>query len=568
MTSNQRIRARLVLILIFIGLFILAGKLYIVQIIQGQKYSEKADLQYARLSSTFDRGSIFFETKSGTRMGAAKVANGFAMSMNPVELKNPESAYEALSQYLEIDKSDFLKKSAKTSKYEPIVTKLDESTAESIRGLKIPGISITPFNWRSYPGGSLAAHVLGIVGQDERSSDITGRYGLERKYESILSRSTVAGSNVFAELLGGYSELEGMDVRGDIITSIEPTVQKYIEDVLKKVDAKWKPDQAGVIVMDPSSGQIVSMAAIPTFDPNLTSKVSNVSVFSNPIIESSFELGSIMKPLTMLIALDSGAVTPKSTYNDKGSMTLDGKTINNYDGVARGVIPMQEILSQSLNVGAATIALKVGNEEFISYMKKIGFGQKTGIDEPNESAGQVANFKTARDIEVATIAYGQGIAISPLSATRALAVLANGGKLVTPKIVKKFIFSGGKEITATSTVPVALFKEKSVDDVTGMLVKVVDEKMSKVHPSIYHEHFSIAAKTGTAGIPDPQNGGYFADRYLHSFFGYFPAYKPKFIVFLYQISPKGATYASETLIDPFSDIASFLIDYYGIAPDR
>lgn len=559
------------LILIFIGMLVLAGKLYSVQIVKGNKYSSKADSQYSSSSKEFDRGSIFFESKDNKLIGAAKVAKGFSISMNPSEIENAQATLEALSEYIELDQEDFLKKAARTnSKYELLAEKVDDKIANSVKGLKMKGISVTSFTWRIYPGKDLASHVLGIVGEDERSAKITGRYGLERKYDGILGRTGESVANIFAELFGGYSEknLKKSDEIGDIVTSIEPTAQKYVEDVLGKANEKWDPDQIGAIIMDPKTGQIVAMASLPDFDPNETSTLKNISVLSNPIIESSFELGSIMKPLTMAIALDTKAVTSKSTYDDTGSMTLDKKEISNYDGVARGIVPMQEILSQSLNVGAATIALKVGKTDFISYLRSLGFGEKTGIDAPNESSGQVGNFKTGRDIEIATMAYGQGIALSPIAATRALASLANGGYIAKPHFVDRIMFSDGSEVEASSTAPKQVFKRQTVEDVTTMLVKVVDEKMSKAHPALYHEHFSIAAKTGTAGIPDPKKGGYYDDRYLHSFFGYFPAYNPKFIVFIYQVNPKGATYASETLVAPFSDIASFLIDYYGIAPDR
>jgi cell division protein FtsI (penicillin-binding protein 3)/stage V sporulation protein D (sporulation-specific penicillin-binding protein) len=229
---------------------------------------------------------------------------------------------------------------------------------------------------------------------------------------------------------------------------------------------------------------------------------------------------------------------------------------------------MQEILSQSLNVGAATIALKVGKEDFQKYFLGFGLGEKTGIDEPNEATGLVTNLKSGRDIEIATAAYGQGIAVSPIAMARSLAVLGNGGYLITPHVVRSIEYVDG----TTKIMPVSkgaeVLKKQTVEDVTHMLVNVVDKKMAVAHPDLRMENYTIAAKTGTAQIPDPVKGGYYSDRYLHSFFGYFPAYDAKYVVFLYQIHPKGAQYASETLTDPFAQMAKFLINYYNIAPDR
>jgi len=318
--------------------------------------------------------------------------------------------------------------------------------------------------------------------------------------------------------------------------------------------------------MDPRTGEIVAMSALPTFDAQNLSRISDVSVLSNPLVEHVYEMGSIMKPLTMAIGLDSGVITLKSTYNDTGTMTLDQKKISNYDGRARGVVPMQEVLSQSLNVGAATIALKVGSEKFTKYFNSFGFGVKTGIDQPNEALGLLDNLDSALDIEIATAAYGQGVAVSPIAMTRALALLANDGYSVRPHLVKRIEYENGRVETISTDTQGPILGKKAVEDTTKMLVEAVDTALQK--GGIKIEHYSVAAKTGTAQIADPNNGGYYDDRYLHSFFGYFPAYDPQFIVFLYQIHPKGAQYASETLTKPFAEITKFLITYYNIAPDR
>ncbi len=201
-----------------------------------------------------------------------------------------------------------------------------------------------------------------------------------------------------------------------------------------------------------------------------------------------------------------------------------------------------------------------------SYFSSYGIGFKSGIDLPNEASGLVGNLKNPKDIDVATASYGQGIALSPIQMTRALSVLANGGYLITPRLVTKVEYDDGtsKTIDAVRTGP--FLKKQTVEDVTTMLVTVVDTALKQ--GAIKREHYTVAAKTGTAQIADHVNGGYYSDRYLHSFFGYFPAYNPKFIVFLYQVYPKGAKYASETLTSPFDEIAGFLLDYYNIPPDR
>ena len=552
---------------------ILIASLYATEIIQGGSYSAKAQAQYAKPGSAlFNRGTIYFSGKDGTETAAATVANGYLAYMNPKQVVDAAGAYEALSQYLpSLGRASFTAKAAKPDdSYEALADHIDIASAAGIQGLGLPGIYAMQEAWRSYPGGALASHELGLVGENASSSAVVGRYGLESSYDSTLSRPGAGPSvSVFAELFSGLKDsvFGGGDARsGDVVTTIEPIVEAYLEKILASTSASWHPDEIGGIVMDPSTGEIVAMSSLPTFDPNDTSSVKNAKVFSDPLVENVYEMGSIMKPLTMSAALDSGAEKPDSTYDDTGCMTLNTKKICNFDGKARGVIPMQQILSQSLNVGAATIALQTGSTTFEKYFGNFGIAAKSGIDLPNEATPLVSNLKAGTDIDIATAAYGQGIAVSPVGMARALSVIANGGYVVTPHLVKEIDYTDGsvKKIDALKTGPV--LRPETVQEVKGMLVKVVD--ISLANGAIKKDHYTMAAKTGTAEIADHVHGGYYPDRYLHSFFGFFPAYSPRFIVFLYQVYPKGAQYASETLTKPYDDLATFLINYYNIQPDR
>lgn len=574
MNSNSVLRIRIVLGLFCIWALILGIKLYSVQIVHGTEYITLRDKQYSStLNSIFNRGTIFFQSKAGVKVSAASIKEGYTLVMNPKLIKDPSAAYDALSQYITLDKADFLVRSAKPNdQHEELAKKLTPEVGISIGELKIPGINVSQENWRIYPGGELAAHTLGLVGYNDKN-ELAGRYGLERYYENVLQRQeTGRNVNFFAELFaniqGSTSSGAGQKREGDIVATIDPTIQNELEKVLKNTQNTWKSDSIGGIIMDPKTGEIAAMAARPTFDPNNLKEVSDPKVFSNPLVENVYEMGSILKPLTMAVGIDTGAVTPATTYNDTGFLLLNGKRISNYDGKARGVIPMQEVLSQSLNVGAATVALKVGLEDFTRYFLSFGLGEVTGIDQPNEQKGIVENLKTGREIEQATASYGQGIAFSPIVMTRALAIIANGGLLVRPHIVKEIDYDDGGVDAMRPDLGIRVIQQKTAEEVTRMLTVVVDTAIAKAHPGIHMERYSIAAKTGTAQIADHTNGGYYSDRYLHSFFGYFPAYNPRYIVFLYHVYPKGAQYASETLTDPFIELAKFLINYEELPPDR
>ena len=313
------------------------------------------------------------------------------------------------------------------------------------------------------------------------------------------------------------------------------------------------------------------MSVKPDFDLNNFSKITDASTFSNPLVEHVFEFGSVIKPLVMAGALDAGVLTPQTTYDDKGSVTIHKRVISNFDKKARGPgTTMQDVLTQSLNTGMVFVYQHLGKQKMYDYMMSYGLKDKTGIDLPNETSGLVsnltANLNNSRDIEYANAAFGQGIAMTPIETIRALASLSNGGNLVVPHIVSAIKYNDGTEKQMTYPTSRVKISEKTSEEITGMMTTVMDKSFDKLSPGI--ERYSIAVKTGTAQVAKPNGGGYYEDRHTHSFIGFFPSYDPKFIVFLYAVNPKGVPYASVTWGNPFIDVAKFLLNYYEIPQDR
>jgi stage V sporulation protein D (sporulation-specific penicillin-binding protein) len=419
---------------------------------------------------------------------------------------------------------------------------------------------------RYYPGGSLAAQEIGFVAYNNDNTQ-KGRYGLEKYYDEVLTRDQNY-SNFFVELFGGVkTALQGGTAQGDIITTIEPSVQAELERTLVDYDATWHPDLSGGIVMDPKTGEIVAMAVSPTFDLNTFNKQTDPLIYADPMVQNVYEMGSIIKPLTMAAGIDSGAVTEQTTYDDTGCITVDTKKICNYDFKARGVIPMQQVLSQSLNVGASFVATTMGQatqrDYFLNHYK---LGEETGIDLPGEVHGLMSNLSAPEQVGYDTASFGQGIAMTPIETVRALATLANGGYLVTPHFVKAITYDTGVTRALGWGDPVQVLKPDTTTTVSRMLTVVVDTALA--HGADKLDHYSVAAKTGTAQIADPAGGGYYPDRYLHSFFSYFPSYNARFVIFLFSVYPKGAPYASQTWAPPWHALTQFLINYYQLPPDR
>lgn len=569
MKSDFSRRKRFVALLpIFLGTLILA-RLYFIQIVRGEEFTERAERQYATSAEgLFDRGSIFFTARDKSRISAASLASGFILAINPSELRDSRQIFRSLSAVLPLDEADFFAKAEKRGDpYEELARRISQTDADAIKALRLHGVSLYKERWRSYPGGGLAAHLLGFVGWsgDGRS----GRYGLEQYYDDILRRgSESVYRNFFGEVFLGVTRVIGEKGRGggDVVTSIEPSVSQILEDTLTETQERFFARAAGGIVMDPKTGRTFALSLIPSFNPNEFGKETDVTVFGNFMTEGVFEMGSIMKPITLAAGLDAEVITATSTYTDAGSLVLSGKRIGNFDGKARGRVSMQEVLNQSLNTGAAHVALLLGADRFRGYFRRFGFGEETGIDLPNEASGLLGNLLSGRDIELATASYGQGIAVTPIQMVRALSALANGGFRVTPQVATEIISPLGLSRSIKNNVRVPVLRPESAEEITRMLVEVVDKAL--VGGAYKLPHHTVAAKTGTALIANPDSGGYYEDRFLHTFFGYFPAYEPRFIVFLILLEPKGTGFAAYTLTEPFMKIAKFLINYYDIPPDR
>ncbi len=569
MSRRSLTRIRFLVGAIFFFGVLLIVKLYFVQIVHGGAYSERADRQYVRPDyRLFNRGSLFFEGKNGTIIAAATQRAGFTVAINPKLLKDLEETYKKLSAIFPLDRKTFMMHAGKKDDpYEEVANRVLGDVAEKVDALALPGVHIYNEKWRYYPGGTLASHALGFVGY--QGDDRAGRYGLERYYDDVLYRGDEAlYVNFFAELFASINTVfvPARATAGDVVLTIEPTVQAFLEEQLEGVKNDWSARSAGGVVINPQTGEIYAMASTPHFDPNTFFKEQSNKVFSNPLVENVFEMGSIIKPLTMSAGLAAGAVTADTTYYDTGSVTLNHSTFSNYDGKGRGRVNMQEVLNQSLNTGAAFVVRAMGNKVFAKAMFDFGLGEKTGIDLPNETHGLLDNLHSPRDIEYATAGFGQGIALTPIETVRALAALGNGGKLITPHIGKEIRHTGGLTHVITFPPDKQVLAKSASEEITRMLVRVVD--VALLNGAVKMDHYSIAAKTGTAQIPDHQDGGYYPDRYLHSFFGYFPAYNPKFLIFMYVQEPQGVKYASQTLTQPFMNTTKFLLNYYDIPPDR
>lgn len=347
--------------------------------------------------------------------------------------------------------------------------------------------------WRMYPGGSLASKAIGFVSY--KDDNLTGNYGLEEEYNDVLSRNADNFYvNFFAEIFANVqsSIFHNKTATGDVVTSIEPSVQNQLESTVAGIESRWASESVGGIVMDPHTGEIVAMAQVPTFDLNAYGSEKNVSIYANPFTQNVYEMGSIVKPLVIAAAIDAGIITPSTTYFDDGEVKVEDKVLRNFDQKGRGKVNMQDVLNQSLNTGMVFVQQKMGKDLFKDYMlDRYKVGERTGIDLPNEVKGIVSGLRTANDVNYATASFGQGIATTPINIVRSFAILANGGKLVTPHLVSEINEGNGFIKKLEYPVVEGVLKPETASTIRTMLTHVVDDGYHRVTP-----HYTVGAKRG------------------------------------------------------------------------
>jgi cell division protein FtsI/penicillin-binding protein 2 len=490
-----------------------------------------------------------------------------------------EEEYYKMKRELEIEArkkniiDEYLKKlSKKNDPFESISKKVDEALVEKIKSENLSGINFLFEKYRYYPDANAGAHVLGFVGFDNQ--DKVGRYGLEGffnqeltgKFGSIKAERSGTGKLIIINDREYTEPVNG----SDLVLTINRSIQYFACKKLGEAALRHGADGGSVIIVDPKTGAIITMCSWPDFDPNNYGEVKDAKYYNNPAIFSEYEPGSVFKVVTMAAGLDLDKVTPATTYNDLGSIMIEGwpKPIKNSDFETfggHGITTMEQVLEKSLNTGAIFVSQKVGSDNFLRYVKDFGFGEKTGIELETESDGDISPLarKKVRPVEIATASFGQGITVTPLQMAMSFAAIANGGILMQPYIVSEINKSDGtKQITQPKQIR-RVISERASLLLTGMMVNVVENghaKRAKING------YYIAGKTGTAQVA--AKSGYSENQTIHSFIGFAPSDDPRFVMLVKLDHPKSAPFAESTAVPLFSEIADFALNYYQVPKER
>ena len=560
----------LVLFFFFAGaLTLLGGRLFVLQILNHQEYVALAAKQHRLVSEiSYERGGIYAQDKVGGEVPLAITKLQKDVIASPRQIKDPEGTATLLASQLGIGRETILAKlSKKDDAYEIIAKKVDAKVTKPLEDQKIAGITFNGERRRFYPQGNLSAHVLGFVSM-EKGNEETGKYGLEQFYNKVLS-GTQGLFDGFRDAAGFWIALGKQATQpakngSSLVLTIDYNIQRKAEEILSQVKEEWSSPEGIIMVMDPKTGKILALAANPTFEPANFFSEKDLSVFLDPAVQSVYELGSVMKPITMAAGIEEKLVHPNTTYTDTGAVTRSGYTIKNYDEKAHGVQTMTNVLEQSLNTGAVFVSDLLGPARQRKYFDLFGFGQKSGVDLSGEVSGSLANLNHGRPINFATAAFGQGISATPLQMANAIGALANDGKLMRPYIVEKIVSDSGKETVTEPEVVQQAVSRQTAETLTKMLVSVV--RNGYTHRAGVNGYF-VAGKTGTAQIPRTDGKGYSSD-YIHTMVGYAPAFDPKFLVYIQLNQPRGNAFASNTLAIAFHDLTEYILQYYQIPPEE
>lgn len=481
---------------------------------------------------------------------------------DPALIDDPAGHAAKLAPLLEMDVGELegkLRGSVPGDRFEYLARQVEPKVAEKIEKLGLPGIAMQNEPKRFYPGGRLAAHVLGFV-----DIDGNGLEGIEASFDELLKGTP--GSWTYERDATGQVALSNAESKEErpepgrhILLTIDKQLQYFTELTLRDAARRYNAEEATAIVMRPDTGEILALANVPTFDPNEPGE-SSILERRNRALVDVYEPGSAFKIVTLAGALETGAVTPGTKFGVPDTFRYSDRVFNDSHAHAPMQMTTAEIIEQSSNVGTIQIGLRLGSAALDRYARKFGFGKETGLDFPGESPGIVIDRADWTGPTIATISIGQGIAITPLQLAAAYSTLANGGVWTEPKLLSATTGAGGKVRPSSAPATKRVISEATAADVVDILTGVV-ERGTGIEAQI--PGYRIAGKTGTAQKP-LETGGY-GNSYISSFAGFAPANDPAVVVVVILDNPS-PIWGGSTAAPTFKIITEYALRQLGIAP--
>lgn len=546
--SQVTVRKRLVITLLvgFLIFTIIGIRLAYVQFVLGDMLTERAKNSWNR--------EIPFEPKRGEILDR----NGIALATNissptvyivPRQIKDPAKTAEKLANILNAEVQEIYQQITKKSSMERLKAgrKISNEKAKEIEELNLPGVYIAEDSKRYYPFEDYLSHVLGFTGIDNQ-----GLMGLELSYDKELAGkrgavqfySTAKGERMESMPDDYHPPIDGLD----LVLTIDSQIQTILERELDNADAQYNPDGLIAIAMDPNSGEILGMASRPNFDPADFQHVAPEIYNRNLPIWSTYEPGSTFKIITLAAALEEGKVNlEEENFYDSGRVEVGGAQLHCWKRGGHGSQTFLEVVQNSCNPGFVELGERLGKEKLFDYIKKFGFGEKTGIDLVGEGRGILFDLDKVGPVELATTAFGQGVSVTPIQQVTAVSAAINGGTLYQPYVVKELVDPETEEVVMRKK-PVA--KRKVISDETSKTIRYALESVvaQGTGKNAFVDGYRVGGKTGTA--QKAQGGRYLENNHIVSFIGFAPADDPQIVVYVAVDNPKGTVQFGGTVAAP------------------
>ena len=561
--KKTRLRISFCLICFTMAFLSLSVRAWQLQYSSDHRLSKIRNRQTAHRKVLSPQRGTMFDQKGRTLALSLKVPSVFA---DPKMVENPHRFAQLLGRVLKIDRRKILKKlKNKNRRFVWIKRKLDPAMDKELRSLKLPGLHVVHEGMRLYPEKKTAAQVIGYVGIDGE-----GLEGIERHYDSflrnqklvVLGEHDARGRSLY---LGPTQLMEpepGADLYLSIDSIIQHTVEQELEVAAREVDAK----RAMGVVMDPSTGQVYAMASYPYVNINKLTR-SSIRKLRNQPIQDVFEPGSTFKPFTLAAALEAKTLVPQDIiFTKKASLKVNGKVIRTqFD---HPWLSPRGILKFSNNIGSSRVALELGSQRFHEAIRNYGFGRRVRIDFPGEASGLLSNPNRWEDVDTANISFGQGIGVTGIQLTAALAAIANKGLSVNPYLVDRVVFNDGREMKVQKKgVRRRLFSEQTAKSLTSWMEAVTEEDGTGSLAAI--DGYRVAGKSGTTQKIDPVTKRYSREKVVSSFAGFAPASNPKVVAFFAFDEPQGTAHFGGQIAAPvFREVVAATLQYLDVPPDQ
>jgi len=557
-SSPQR-RALFIAIGLVVWMLAIGARLVQLQVNQHEELASRArSQQVGAIETSPSRGQLL--DRQGRELARSIDTESFFA--DPREIPSTEDTARRIAAITGQDRAELTSRlsEAKESskKFVWIVRRLDIQSASKLDQLNLDGIYSRKEPKRYYPNDSLAAHVLGFVGTDE-----IGLSGVEQYYNEKIRGEA---GKVYLERDRERRAFESYEVQSHpgqtVVLTIDQTIQYRTEQALSAAVDRAHAKSGTAIVMDPRTGEILALANAPTFDPNQP-VANSAEARANGALQSIYEPGSTFKIVAYSAAIEKGLVKPDDKIDcQMGSITVAGRLI--HDGHPYGIVTVADALAKSSNVGAIKLGLMVGNESMYEYMKRLGFGSRTGVDLAGESPGILRALNRWQPSSIGSLAIGQEVGVTPLQMATAYSVLANGGTLIKPHLLRELRAPDGSVLFQAKPETRPALKPETTEALRGMFEGVTLHGTAK---KAQLDGYSAAGKTGTAQKVDPRTHAYSATKFIGSFVGFAPVKNPAVVIIVVIDEPLGSYHGGDVAAPVFREIAEQILPELGVTPD-